>query len=70
MLLTDSYIPLIAVLCLSSTPLLTREKVRRVEVGDVAPEFALQDQNDREVSPKDLAAEKPAVLVCFRSDNW
>ncbi len=39
-------------------------------VGQKAPRFTLQDQNDREVSLAALLKKGPVALVFFRSADW
>ncbi len=41
-----------------------------VAVGQKAPGFTLQDQNDREVSLAALLKKGPVALVFFRSADW
>lgn len=41
-----------------------------VAIGQKAPGFTLQDQNDREVSLAALLKKGPVALVFFRSADW
>ena len=41
-----------------------------VAVGQKAPAFTLNDQNDREVSLAALLKKGPVALVFFRSADW
>ena len=53
-----------------SAPESAPERTSRIAVGDVAPDFRLQDQTGAERSLKDLVAGGKVALVFYRSADW
>ena len=51
-------------------PALAQDNQPKAKVGDTAPDFTLKDHNGKEVSLKQLLAEKPTALVFYRSADW
>lgn len=41
-----------------------------LKVGEIAPSFALKDQDGEEVKLEDLIKEQAAALVFYRSASW
>lgn len=44
----------------------TDERTTPVAVGEVAPDFTLEDQNHKKVTLSDARGKSPAVLVFYR----
>ena len=51
-------------------PALAQDQQPKAKVGDTAPDFTLKDHTGKEVSLKQLLAEKPTALVFYRSADW
>ena len=62
-------IALIALACAVPT-CIAQDAKAKVDVGDMAPDFKLKDQNGKETTLKALLAKKPTAIVFHRSASW
>ena len=69
-MLRNAVLPLLAVLALSVSAALAQERpaaeiVTKVKVGDLAPDFTLNDQNNTPVKLSDFRGKKNVVLAFY-----
>lgn len=53
-------------LCANSQPPVYDQRSEPVAVGEVAPDFTLQDQSGRKITLSDARGKSPVVLVFYR----
>lgn len=59
-------ITLVTLIWLCVTPEICGQRTRPVAIGEVAPDFTLEDQNGDNVTLSDTRGKSPVVLVFYR----